>query len=179
MPTLLQGPRITLGAIDEDDLPTVGRWFNDYTFMHTFNGRPFYPRPQWVHEKDIRAFIEEKDTYLFGVRIASTDEIIGITDLEIQWPNRHAALGIGIGDAAHRGLGYGEEAMRLLLTYGFTELNLHRIYLTVFSYNTAAIKLYERLGFAHEGTLREHLLRDGTAYDMHYYGLLASEWRQS
>jgi RimJ/RimL family protein N-acetyltransferase len=66
--------------------------------------------------------------------------------------------------------------MRLALDFAFRELNLHRICLTVFSYNPAAIKLYESLGFTREGVYREHLQRDGQRHDMILYGLLRREW---
>jgi RimJ/RimL family protein N-acetyltransferase len=62
------------------------------------------------------------------------------------------------------------------LNYAFSELNMHRIQLTVFSYNERAIALYERLGFRREGTHREQILRDGKRYDMYLYGLLRREW---
>ena len=68
------------------------------------------------------------------------------------------------------------EALRLMLRFAFHELNLHRLQLTVFAYNEAAIRLYERLGFQREGAFREYLLRDGKRYDMLLYGLLAREW---
>ena len=44
------------------------------------------------------------------------------------------------------------------------------------AYNERAIKLYEKLGFTREGTLREFIFRDGNRYDMYLYGLLRHEW---
>lgn len=58
------------------------------------------------------------------------------------------------------------------------ELNLHRVCLTVFSYNQAARTLYERLGFQHEGLYREQTMRDGQRHDMLLYGLLRREWQE-
>jgi RimJ/RimL family protein N-acetyltransferase len=66
--------------------------------------------------------------------------------------------------------------MTLALDFAFKELNLHRIQLTVYSYNPRAIRMYEKLGFQLEGTYREFLLRDGQHYDMLLYGLLSHEW---
>ena len=67
-------------------------------------------------------------------------------------------------------------ALRLLLRFAFDELNLYRVQLTVFSYNPRAIRLYEKLGFRHEGTFREFVQRDGARHDMLLYGLLRQEW---
>jgi RimJ/RimL family protein N-acetyltransferase len=66
--------------------------------------------------------------------------------------------------------------MRLTTAYAFRELNLYRISLTVFSYNTRAIRLYEKLGFVHEGVSRSALYRDGQRHDMLLMGLLRPEW---
>jgi RimJ/RimL family protein N-acetyltransferase len=90
-----------------------------------------------------------------------------------------AWLGIGIGDREQWGKGYGREAMELVLRYGFHELNLHRIQLTVFEYNERAIALYEKLGFRREGVYREFMQRDGKRYDMLLYGLLRREWENA
>ena len=57
-------------------------------------------------------------------------------------------------------------------------LNLHRVFLTVFSYNTAAIAMYEKLGFTREGAYREHLQRDGQRFDRVVYGILREEWEK-
>jgi len=86
-----------------------------------------------------------------------------------------AWLAIGLGPD-HWDQGYGQEAMRLLLAFGFQELNLYRVQLTVFSYNPRAIRVYEKLGFQREGVFRQALHRDGQRHDMLLYGLLRPEW---
>jgi RimJ/RimL family protein N-acetyltransferase len=66
--------------------------------------------------------------------------------------------------------------MGLALDFAFQELNLHRIQLTVYSYNERAMRMYEKLGFQREGVYREFLLRDGQHHDMLLYGILNHEW---
>ena len=85
-------------------------------------------------------------------------------------------MSIGLGDSANWSKGYGNEATRLALGFAFNELNLHRVQLTVFDYNSRAIHLYEKLGFQQEGIYREFLQRDGRRFDMYLYGLLRHEW---
>ncbi len=63
------------------------------------------------------------------------------------------------------------------MRFAFDEVNLRRLSLTVFAYNTRAIRLYEGMGFVREGTFREFLVRDGQPHDMLLYGLLEREWR--
>jgi len=64
----------------------------------------------------------------------------------------------------------------VLIGYGFRELGLYRITLSVFSYNTRAIRSYEKVGFVREQVQRAALFRDGERYDMYIMGLLRPEW---
>jgi RimJ/RimL family protein N-acetyltransferase len=100
----------------------------------------------------------DPNSFMFGIRLLERDTtLIGYCGISgILWTHDTGWLEIGIGDKARRGKGYGTEAMRLL---------------TVFSYNAAAIALYQKLGFTHKGTHR-----DGQRYDMLNYGLLRHEW---
>lgn len=55
--------------------------------------------------------------------------------------------------------------MQMLGRYSFQPLNLHRIYLRVFSENRRAVHMYENLGFKHEGRRRQGEFRDGRYRD--------------
>lgn len=174
---LFHGARIRLTAPRAEDAHTWTRWYEDSDFARLFDARPAYPRSLSRMTSFVEDLMRPTDSYPFAVRLYDSDEMIGFADLdEVSWTNRYAWIAIGIGDPAYRGLGYGREAMTLLIDCAFRELNLHRLQLTVFSYNTPAIRLYERLGFTREGVHREALLRDGERYDMYLYGLLAREW---
>ena len=82
-----------------------------------------------------------------------------------------------IGEKQFWDLGFGTEAMHLLCKVGFEMLNLHRIMLRVLSDNARAIKAYEKVGFVHEGTLREANFKNGKYIDMHVMSILRSEWQ--
>jgi RimJ/RimL family protein N-acetyltransferase len=174
---LLVGPNVRLTALGSDDLPVLERWYQDAEFLRLFDAVPAAPRAlcalrEWLEERR-----RARDSFLFGVRLHDGDELIGVVELDgILWNQQVSWLSIGIGDALRRGHGYGAEALRLALDFAFRELNLHRVQLTVFSYNTAAIALYEKLGFQREGAYREFLHRDGLRYDMYLYGLLRHEY---
>ncbi|MGQ0601025.1 MAG: GNAT family N-acetyltransferase, partial [Anaerolineales bacterium] len=62
--------------------------------------------------------------------------------------------------------------------YGFTELNLHRVSLGVFSYNGRAVRSYEKAGFRIEGRSRQAVSRDGQRFDDVWMGILREEWEQ-
>ena len=78
---------------------------------------------------------------------------------------QHAGtLGMGVHDA-HVGRGIGTRLLRALLEAADNWLDLRRIELTVFVDNAPAVALYERHGFAIEGTLRSYAFRDGAYQD--------------
>ncbi len=76
----------------------------------------------------------------------------------------------------YRGRGYGTEALRLGLRHIFERFRLHKIYLRVLWYNTAAIRCYGRCGFRKEGVLREEMCVEGVWHDLIYMGVLRSEF---
>ena len=77
-----------------------------------------------------------------------------------------------------QGKGIAYEATRLILKKAFFEYGLHRVYLSVYSNNKAAIKLYERCGFILEGEFREHFLMDGNYLNWKWYGILSDEFNE-
>ncbi len=87
-------------------------------------------------------------------------------------------MGIGIGEREYWGNGYGTDAMRAILHFAFTELNLYRVSLNVFEYNPRAIRSYEKAGFVAEGRQRQVLNRDGRRWDVIYMGILHEEWER-
>ncbi len=72
-------------------------------------------------------------------------------------------------------MGIGTKATLILCNYGFTELGLNKIYLCTNKSNLGAKRIYEKVGFILEGTLRSEKIVDGKYEDRLYYGLLKSE----
>jgi len=77
----------------------------------------------------------------------------------------------------HQNKGYGSEAIRWILDYGFRIAGLHRIAIGCFSWNEGARKLYEKLGFVLEGRYREALWHDGGWHDIIEFAMLEDEWK--
>lgn len=177
---LLKGERVRLTAVTKSDLSTMAAWWADADFLRLYDSSPAFPQSDEQLTKRLEAGEQGKTNFLFGIRPSHEDKLLGLIELDgIIWPHGTSALSIAIGEPTERGQGYGQEAMKLILDFAFRELNLHRVFLTVFSYNTTAIALYEKLGFTHEGTHRQHLQRDGQRFDMLLYGILREEWARS
>ena len=88
---------------------------------------------------------------------------------------RSAEVGLALA-ADSRGRGYGTDAMRVIVGFGFERRHLHRIHLTVLASNAIAIASYRKVGFVEEGRLRESAWLRGHYEDELRMGLLRSEW---
>jgi RimJ/RimL family protein N-acetyltransferase len=91
-------------------------------------------------------------------------------------PHRHASMSIRI-CRGEQGKGYGTEAMKWALEWGFMVGGLHRVSIGCFSFNKGAARLYERLGFVVEGRNRETVWKNGGWHDSIEMGMLEGEWR--
>ncbi|QAA31853.1 GNAT family N-acetyltransferase [Clostridium manihotivorum] len=177
MNSLLKGENIKLNSIKEEDFPSINSWYDDADFLRFYDMVPAIPKL----DKEVKDVFEEfkgtQERVIFAIRNNESNEIIGVAGFDdVIWSNGVATLFIGIGDTKYRNRGLGKQAIKLLLEFGFSELNFHRIQLNVLGYNTSAIKLYEAVGFKREGEYREFILRDYKRYSMYLYGLLRDEW---
>jgi RimJ/RimL family protein N-acetyltransferase len=174
---LLSGVQVYLTALIPTDLPTIARWYQDTELLRLFDARPAEPPSEIVLGQWLEAQHQADNAFPFAIRLLDRPDLLGYIELDqILWTHQVGWVNISIGDRSYWGKGYGYEAMQLVLEFAFQELNLHRVQLTVFSYNTRAIALYEKLGFQREGVYREFLHRDGDRHDMYLYGLLRPEW---
>ena len=113
------------------------------------------------------------------INLKENDELIGNCSFtEIDLIHRNAMLGIFIGDEKNRGNGYGKEAIKLLLEYGFNNLNLNNIMLNVYEFNKGAIKVYESLGFKKFGTRHKSYYFKGKFYDEIQMEILKEEYNE-
>jgi RimJ/RimL family protein N-acetyltransferase len=89
--------------------------------------------------------------------------------------HRNASIGLRI-LADYRGQGYGTEAIKWVVDYGFRRAGLHKIKIDYFGHNEKAGKLYQRLGFVEEGRLRDELWHDGKWWEMVEMGMLEEDY---
>ena len=180
---LFEGDLIRLGPIDHEKDPEVeSRWTHDSSFMQMMYVQPMRPFPvsqiKKKYEELEKKADENHDPFPFRIRAREDDRLIGLAEfLWIAWSNGSAMLRLGIGATEDRGKGYGREALVLLLRFAFNELNLYRLTALIPEYNTAALHLFQRAGFVQEINRRQAIQRNGRAWDLYYYGLLADEWR--
>jgi RimJ/RimL family protein N-acetyltransferase len=172
-----EGDRIYLRPLEVEDEPVLRVWINDPRNWRTLGRRRPVNR---LVEMDWLENVHKSETdVVFGIVVREEDRLIGSAGLHrIHWVSRVGTFGLAIGDVDSQGRGYGTEATKLVVRYGFTTLNLHRIQLDVFSHNPRAIRAYEKAGFVFEGRLREAFYSEGKYVDVLRYGLLQPEWEK-
>lgn len=133
--------------------------------------------------KKLKEFIEKdgekknEQAFRFSIRTLAEDKLIGVVSLWVHsWSHSDAWLGIIIGDRECWGKGYGTDALRLAVQYGFVELNLRRISLGLHACNERALKSFQKADFKLEGRTRGDGLHDGIRYDSLWMGILRDEW---
>jgi len=182
MEDLFNGKLVRLAGIDPEETgKAFATWNRDSVYKRLADNDP----PRLYSPKAVKDWLEkevEKEpatNFWFTVRALEDDRLLGDIELSvINWGSREAFVGIGIGEREYWGKGYGTDAMRLILRYAFTELNLRRVSLTVFEFNARAIRSYEKAGFRMEGCQRQVMQREGRRWDIFYMGILQEEWME-
>jgi RimJ/RimL family protein N-acetyltransferase len=85
---------------------------------------------------------------------------------------------IALCEGEYRGKGNGFEAMKLMMDYVFSEMNMHRLSLRVFADNERAIQMYHQLGFVQEGRLREMRYHNGAWQDSYIMSILQKDYQK-
>ncbi|RLT24422.1 MAG: N-acetyltransferase [Chloroflexi bacterium] len=177
---VLFGERVALRPYDEESMRSLRRWYADPELTRLSRHRQ---RPVSDDEFDevVASRISSAEMLAFAIyeRIEGDLERLvgGCTLASLDLENGSASYHIAIGEPDARGRGIGSAATRLAADFALGGLGLNRLSLTVFSFNTAAIRCYERVGFREEGRAREAIIRDGQRWDEIQMGLLASDRR--
>ncbi len=153
------------------------RWINDKTVTKNLMiGR--FPCTLPKEEKWFKHMLESESDIVFAIEFKDGTHIgnIGLHDKIGDW--RRAEIGTIIGAVKEWGKGYGTEAKRMIVDYGFNIVGAHKITSLVFSDNKANQRVNEKIGFKKEGVLREHLFNNGKYIDVLPMAILKNEWEQ-
>lgn len=172
---MLQGKRLKLAPLKREYIESFLKWLNDPEVTQYLIG--YRPLTRDMEEEWFNNLKKRDNAFIFSILLTDGEKLIGNCGLEdIHWINRVGACGIFIGDKENQGKGYGTEALQLLLNYGFNTLNLNRIDLKVYEFNTRAIKCYKKVGFIEEGRKRQATFKNGKFYDDIIMSILREEW---
>ena len=172
----LVGDAVYLSPISLDDVEEYAQMVNDIKVSVGLGYLSYTNIIDFESEKEF--LISVKKEKMFAVRLLENDELlgnIGFNSLDII--NRNGALGVLIGNPKYQRKGYGTEALKLILDYGFSFLNLRNISLNVFEYNEVAYNLYKKAGFKEVGRLRKAVEIMGKTYDVIIMDMLKEEFQ--
>lgn len=170
----LVGDRIYLSPRCSEDAEKFTEWLNDFE-VSDYIGRS----GQLITVEGEKEYLEKENNpeAIFVIVTLDEDKMIGTVSLEhVDKINRTAELGIFIGDKDYRSKGYGTEAIKLLLEYGFKYKNLKSIYLRLMEFNTRALKCYKKCGFKEFGRRRKCKFVNGKYYDIIGMDILDEEF---
>ncbi|MCA9918737.1 MAG: GNAT family N-acetyltransferase [Anaerolineales bacterium] len=172
---ILTGERVILRPITVDDAQAMFASLSDAESMRltgtqqTFTFEQVQQHCQRVSQAEDRADYaitrKEDGTYVGEVVLNGIDTF-----------NRSASFRIALASAQWFGQGYGTDATRLILGFGFQTLKLHRIELEVYDFNPRAQHVYEKVGFVREGVLRDALLWNGRYQNAILMSILENEY---
>ncbi|MGH3772225.1 MAG: GNAT family N-acetyltransferase [Pseudonocardiaceae bacterium] len=172
----LTGDKVRLREFRLDDLDDADAVLGDdrVTWWLSFDSRTREKQAEVLTSVIERAKDTPRTEYYLAVTTHTDDQLIGFVRLGLSGVQA-AKLG-GAGAMPHWGHGYALDAARTIIDFGFTTLGLHRISGAIGPDNAASIALVTRLGFTHEGRLRDHVFTNGAWRDSILYSLLAHEW---
>ncbi|MDR1056916.1 MAG: GNAT family N-acetyltransferase [Prevotellaceae bacterium] len=156
---ILENEVIRLRALEPCDIELLYIWENDIGAWQA--GETIVPFSRYILQqyvanasfdiyeaKQLRLMIDAKDNDI--------PVTVGTIDLfDFNPYHKRAGVGILIYSPQNRQKGYATQALKLLIDYAFTVLNLHQLYCNVAAGNQKSLTLFRNSGFEITGLKRE------------------------
>ena len=166
----MNNKKLELKKITKHDLKIIVKWRNDPNIMkynRQFILLNMNYEDKWFHS--ISQINSKRRMFVFKYG----NDIIGVGGLiNLDKKNRNADVAIILGETKMHGKGLGTQALELLVNFGFSKLKLHRIGAEIFEYNKISLKLFQKLNFKKEATLKDSLWRNGKWWDVHIFSII-------
>jgi len=170
----LTGEQVYLRALEPEDLDFIYAIENNEEIWEVSLTQTPYSRfliKQYLENAHLDIY-EAKQLRLM-ICSKETKNAVGLIDLfDFNPSHNRAGVGILIAEQKYRGLGYGKEALSLVIKYGKTHLRLHQLYANIAIDNLNSVKLFEREGFCKIGVKKDWSLVEGQYKDELLYQLL-------
>jgi len=172
---MLKNDKIYLRLLDKRDLTARVEWINDEENIRTLLFD--WPTSLDKTEKWFASVVMDYSKLHLSIVHKESNELIGMTGLlNIDRINHIAQFYLTIGNKCYRGKHIPDEVIPLVLEYGFTELELKKIFLYTLPDNGKARHVYERNGFKLDGILRQQVYCRGKQQDLYVHSILRYEW---
>ncbi len=173
----LETARLRIRPLDRRDVEAYFEIKSDPEVTNRYCLEPdksFNETKIWV-EKRLEDYAKRNVTYWVFTLRENDKAIGGCCFWNFDPTLRCAELGYELA-RAYWNLGLTSEALPVILTYGFVDMDLHRIEALPLAFNEPSVKLLRKLGFKLEGTIRERVYFRGRFEDQLMFGLLKDEW---
>ncbi len=172
----LVGEKCYLSPCSSDDAEKWAEWDNDLEVAIPLGDEAYQLIP-FEKEQEMMNSAVKGPMHIFDIIALEQDVLIGRCLLcDVDPVDRKAMLGIVIGEKEYWSQGYGQEAIKLLLDYGFNLLNLNSVMLGTISFNERAINCYRKVGFKEIGRRRQARIIAGKKFDVVMMDILAEEF---
>lgn len=173
---MLEGKEVSLRALEEEDLSVLKNWRNrkhvrkttrEYKLLNMINQKKWF---ELIHTQNPPRDI------IFGI-VDKKLKLVGFTALTyIDWKNRNAEISIYFAKENWQNTIQATDTLNLIMEYGFKELNLHRLWVEIFSLSKENIILFTKHKFVKEGILRDKVWRDGKWWDSQIYSMIVDDY---
>jgi ribosomal-protein-alanine N-acetyltransferase len=173
-------PRLSLRALQLRDAPDIQRLAAAREVAENTLSIP-HPYEDGYAEEWIRSQADDfknQKAANFLILLRAKSEVCGVIGLILHPEHSHAELGYWIG-VPYWNNGYGTEAAKAVVDFGFDQLNLERIYAYHFKRNPASGRVLQKIGMIHEGCLRQHIRKREHFEDLICYGILRKDWQKA
>ena len=177
---VLSTHRFHLRQIQPGDAEAIFQIKSDPEVTHSY-GREAHRSLQetqgWIQR--IRDTYAQHEGIMWAITSKTRDLPVGSCNYWPLDPESHCAeIGYELNRTAW-GQGIMSEVLPIVISYGFKELDLNRIEATPLGKNKRSSNVLVKLGFTHEGTLRQRVLFRDSHEDQMYFSLLKSEWTKA
>lgn len=160
---VLEGRRIWLKEITNEDIGILHEWRNDFNFMSLCSTRR--NEISFDEFKKEIAMDLKRDRHLQCLILKEKIPIGTIYSYNLNRTDGYVFVTIYI-VASYEKAGFGTESFAIFLFYLFQSLSLHKIYVEVYSYNKHSLACLKKAGFVEEGIFKEHRLHQNKRYDL-------------
>ncbi len=177
---MIQGKLVGLRAVEREDLKYLRDWRNNPSFRRNF--REYRELGLEDQNKWFDSLLATRSTnFMFVIVRLNDQQPIGACGLlYANWIIRSADFSfyIGAGGAYIDDKGYAREAAEILIKYGFDVLNLNKIWMELYEFDTRKLEFFDALGFKKDGRLRDNCFEDGRYWDSFIISLTARDHRK-
>ena len=172
---MIKGKKVGLRAVEKEDLPFLRDWRNIPDFRKNFREvreLSLTDQEAWFNSLQNSKHIN----YMFTIVDLDSQKPIGAGGLlYINWIIRSADFSFYIGDQEKYigNDGIAKEAAKLLIDYGFNNLNLHKVWMELYEFDSEKLNFFQKeFKFKQDGLLRDNCFEDGRYWNSYILSFL-------